>query len=88
MTNRRGERRRRARVRQCATCGLPWAMQLIHHPSGIVIVCRHCGAVRRSSGERGRPTLVLLRDDAICRTEGFAETPRPARQPAAAGRTT
>ena len=41
------QRRRRALAHQCPECRRHWALRLVEHPSGAVIICHHCGAVRR-----------------------------------------
>ena len=41
------QQRRRALAHQCPACRRHWALRLVEHPSGNVIVCRHCGSVRR-----------------------------------------
>jgi RNase P subunit RPR2 len=51
------QRRRRALAHQCLTCRRHWALRLVEHPAGNVVLCRHCGAVHRvdlgsSAGDR------------------------------------
>ncbi|HET8560882.1 MAG TPA: hypothetical protein VFL69_10220 [Marmoricola sp.] len=31
---------------QCPSCRRNWALTLIEHPSGVVVLCRYCSAVR------------------------------------------
>ena len=47
-TTHRTKRRTRALAHQCPTCRRLWALQLVEHPAGAVVVCRHCSAVRSS----------------------------------------
>lgn len=44
----RSERLRRLRAHQCTTCQTPWALRVIDHPAGKVVLCVHCGTVRSS----------------------------------------
>lgn len=43
----RAKRRKRALAHQCPTCRRHWALQLVEHPSGKVLLCRYCSAVRQ-----------------------------------------
>ena len=38
--------RRRALAHQCPSCRRHWALRLVEHPAGPVVVCRYCGEVR------------------------------------------
>lgn len=52
----RARRRNRALAHQCQSCRRLWALHLVEHPAGAVIVCRYCSAVRqRVSVVIGRP---------------------------------
>ncbi len=42
------QQRRRALAHQCPACRRHWALRLVEHPAGSVVVCRFCSAVRRS----------------------------------------
>jgi len=37
---------RRALAHQCRACHRPWALRVIDHPAGKVVVCRFCSTVR------------------------------------------
>ena len=55
----RTKRLKRALAHQCLNCRRAWALQLVEHPSGRVILCRYCGAIRQSTPARaGRPWSV------------------------------
>lgn len=45
----RSERIRRLRAHQCTTCRTPWALRVVDHPAGRVVLCVHCGTVRSST---------------------------------------
>lgn len=49
------QRRRRALAHQCPECRRHWALRLVEHPSGPVLVCRACSAVRRTGLSTGTP---------------------------------
>lgn len=51
--NARSERVRRALAHQCPDCRRHWALRAVDHPSGMVILCRHCGTVQWRAA-RGR----------------------------------
>jgi len=44
----RTKRLKRALAHQCPDCRRHWALQLVEHPSGKVVLCRYCGAIRQS----------------------------------------
>ena len=46
-TTARTRRRNRALAHQCRSCRRLWALHLVEHPAGAVIVCRYCSAVRQ-----------------------------------------
>jgi hypothetical protein len=52
--------RRRALAHQCTSCGQYWAMEVVQHPSGTVVLCRHCGALR-SVSPHPRPEQPAVR---------------------------
>lgn len=55
-----GRRHPRRRVaHQCPTCGECWSLGVVHHPSGIVLVCRHCGALQAVGPPPGDPSTVV-----------------------------
>jgi hypothetical protein len=37
----------RALAHRCPTCRRDWALRLVEHPAGDVLLCRYCRAVRR-----------------------------------------
>lgn len=43
--DRRTERGRGRLAHQCRECGELWALREVDHPSGLVVLCTHCGAV-------------------------------------------
>jgi len=44
----RTKRLKRALAHQCPTCRRPWALHLVDHPAGKVVLCRYCRAVRKA----------------------------------------
>ena len=38
----------RALAHQCPSCRRNWALRLVEHPAGAVVICRYCSAVRSS----------------------------------------
>jgi len=42
----RRARRLRSLAHQCPECRSLWALTVVVHPSGPVVLCRHCGHVR------------------------------------------
>lgn len=49
LSSARRAARVRAAHRQCPTCGTPQALRVVHHPSGYVVVCVHCGDVHSAA---------------------------------------
>ena len=45
-TRRSRETKRRALAHQCPACRRHWALRVVAHPSGSVVVCRYCGGAR------------------------------------------
>ncbi len=41
--------RLRAAHRKCLTCGTPQSLRVVHHPSGYVVLCVHCGDVHSAA---------------------------------------
>ena len=41
------QQRRRALAHQCPECRRHWALRLVEHPAGSVVLCKHCQSVRR-----------------------------------------
>ena len=41
------QQRRRALAHQCPQCRRHWALRLVEHPAGSVVLCKHCRSVRR-----------------------------------------
>ncbi|MGZ4438483.1 MAG: hypothetical protein ACXVWU_04085 [Nocardioides sp.] len=44
----KAKRRKRALAHQCPTCRRHWALTLVEHPSGKVLLCRYCSTVRQT----------------------------------------
>lgn len=42
------QQRLRALAHQCPACRRHWALRLVEHPAGNVIVCRFCGTPRNA----------------------------------------
>jgi hypothetical protein len=66
--------RRRALAHQCAACGRLWALRLVEHPVGSVVVYRHCAVVRGvdagpapRGGTPGRPRAAVTVQRTSCR---------------------
>lgn len=51
----RTKRLKRALAHQCPSCRRHWALQLVEHPSGKVVLCRYCRAIRHSVPARMDP---------------------------------
>ena len=43
----------RSLAHQCHACRRHWALQMIEHPSGKVVLCRYCSTIRATSSARG-----------------------------------
>lgn len=41
------QQRRRVLAHQCPECRRHWALRLVEHPAGSVVLCKHCQSVRR-----------------------------------------
>ncbi|HLN75918.1 MAG TPA: hypothetical protein VK204_02660 [Nocardioidaceae bacterium] len=41
-----------ALAHQCHACRRHWALRIVDHPSGRIVLCRYCSAIRATSGTR------------------------------------
>ena len=44
--------RAQALAHSCHACHKPWALRVVEHPSGRVVICRYCSAVKAKTRRR------------------------------------